>query len=77
MSRNVLIASLAGALALGVSALSAQAASLPMSGTGGNVSLVQKTHYRHHRHHHHQYYGYYYYRHHHHHHHFRHHHRYS
>jgi hypothetical protein len=71
MSRNALIASLAGAIALGFSALSAQAASVPMSDTGihsGNLSLVQRAHYRYYRHHHHhRYYGYYY-RHHHHHH---------
>ena len=71
MSRNALIASLAGAIALGFSALSAQAASVPM-GDGlhsGNLSLVQSAHYRYYRHHHHhRYYGYYY-RHHHHHHH--------
>jgi hypothetical protein len=70
MSRNALIASLAGAIALGFSALSAQAASVPMSDTGIH-SLVQKAHYRYYRHHHHHRYygGYYYYRHHHHHHH--------
>jgi len=71
MSRNALIAGLAGAIALGFSALSAQAASVPM-GDGlhsGNLSLVQSAHYRYYRHHHHhRYYGYYY-RHHHHHHH--------
>jgi len=63
MSRNALIASLAGALALGLSALSAQAASVPMSDVGvhsGNVSLVQKAHYRHYRHYrHHRYYRHY------------------
>ena len=61
MSRNTLIASLACAIALGLSAFSAQAASVPMSTTGvqnGSASLVQKAnyrhyrHYRHHRHHH-------------------------
>jgi hypothetical protein len=75
MSRNALIASLAGAIALGMSALSAQATSVPMSNAGIDNSLVQKAHYRYYRHHHHRYYGYgYYYRHHHHHHHYRHHH---
>ena len=78
MSRNALIASLAGAIALGFGALSAQAASVPLSDTGlhsGNSVLVQKAHYRHH---HHWYYGYYYRHHHHHHHHYyrHHHHRY-
>ena len=81
MSRNALIASLAGAIALGVSALSAQAASVPMSNAGIDNGLVQKAHYRYYRHHHHRYYGYgyyYYYHHHHHHHHYyrHHHHRY-
>jgi len=67
MSRNALIASLAGAIALGVSAFSAQAASVPMSDAGLHSGLVQKAHYRYYRHHHHHpYYGYgYYYRHHH------------
>lgn len=68
MSRNALIASLAGAIALGFGALSAQAASVPMSDGihSGNVSLVQRAYYRYYRHHHHhRYYGYYY-RHHHH-----------
>jgi hypothetical protein len=53
MSRNTLIASLAGALALGLSAFSAQAASVSMAQTGvhsGKVSLVQKAHYRYYRH---------------------------
>ena len=53
MSRNALIASLAGALALGLSAFSAQAASVPMTQTGvhsGKVSLVQQANYRHYRH---------------------------
>jgi len=53
MSRNALIASLAGALALGLSAFTAQAASVPMTQTGvhsGKTSLVQKAHYRHYRH---------------------------
>ena len=70
MSRNALIASLAGAIALGFGALSAQAASVPLSDTGlhsGNSVLVQKAHYRRH-HHHHLYGGYYYFPHHHHHH---------
>jgi hypothetical protein len=75
MSRNALIASLAGAIALGMSALSAQAASVPMSNAGIDNSLVQKAHYRYYRHHHHRYYGYgYYYRHHHHPYYYRHHH---
>ena len=73
MSRNALIASLAGAIALGVSAFSAQAASVPMSDAGLHSGLVQKAHYRYHRHHHHH--PYYYYRHHHHHHYRHHHHR--
>jgi hypothetical protein len=66
MSRNALIASLAGAIALGFGALSAQAASVPVSDAGnrtGAVSLVQKAHYRYYRHHHHHrhhgYYGHY------------------
>jgi hypothetical protein len=53
MSRNALIASLAGALALGLSAFSAQAASVPMSDVGihsGKSSLVQQANYRHYRH---------------------------
>jgi hypothetical protein len=53
MSRNALIASLAGALALGLSAFTAQAASVPMTQAGvhsGKTSLVQKAHYRHYRH---------------------------
>ena len=66
MSRNALIASLAGALALGLSAFTAQAASVPMTQTvgihTGKASLVQKAHYRHYRHyshhrHHHHYNG--------------------
>ena len=65
MSRNALIAGLAGAIALGVSALSAQAASVPMSNAGIDSGLVQKAHYRYYRHHHHRYYGYYYHHHHH------------
>jgi hypothetical protein len=74
MSRNALIASLAGAITLGVSALSAQAASVPVSDAGISSGLVQRAHYRHYRHH--RYYDYYYYRrHHHHHHYYRHHHR--
>jgi len=68
MSRNALIASLAGAIALGVSALSAQAASVPMSDAGIH-SLVQKSHYYYYRHHHWYYGDGYYWRHHHHHHH--------
>jgi hypothetical protein len=78
MSRNALIATLAGAIALGVSALSAQAASVPMGNVGIDSGLVQKAHYHYYRHHHHRYYGYYYGHHHHHHHHFyrHHHHRY-
>jgi hypothetical protein len=76
MSRNALIASLAGAIALGMSALSAQAASVPMGNAGINSGLVQKAHYRYYRHHHHRYYGYGYgyYRHHHHPYYYRHHH---
>jgi hypothetical protein len=53
MPRNALIASLAGAIALGFSAFSAQAASVPMSDAGlhsGKVSLIQKAHYRDYRH---------------------------
>jgi len=75
MSRNPLIASLAGAIALGFSALSAQAASVPMSDAGihsGNASLVQRAYYYYRHHHHHRYYGSYYG--HHHHHYYRHHH---
>jgi hypothetical protein len=68
MSRNALIASLAGAIALGFSTLSVQAAPLPVSESGlhsGNASLAQKAHwdrpywrhryhwYRHHRQHNH------------------------
>jgi hypothetical protein len=69
MSRNALIASLAGAIALGVSALSAQAAPVPMSNAGIDSGLVQQAHYRYYGHHHHRYYGgYYYFRRHHHHH---------
>jgi hypothetical protein len=60
MSRNALIASLAGALALGFSAFSAQAASVPQIDVGVHSvkpSLVQKAHYRHYRHHrHHRHY---------------------
>jgi hypothetical protein len=76
MSRNALIASLAGAIALGVSALSAQAASVPLVNAGISSGLVQKAHYRYYRHHHHRYYGYGYgyYRHHHHPYYYRHHH---
>jgi hypothetical protein len=64
MSRNALIASLAGALALGLGAFTAQAASVPMTQTagvhGGKTSLVQKAHYRHYRHHrHHRHYRHY------------------
>jgi uncharacterized low-complexity protein len=63
MSRNALIASLAGALALGLTAFSAQAASVPMAQTSvhsGNVSLVQKAHYRYYRHYsHHRHYRHY------------------
>ena len=66
MSRNALIASLAGAIALGFGALGAQAASVPMSDAGIHGNLVQKAHYRYYRHHHHRYYGYYYPHHHHH-----------
>jgi hypothetical protein len=54
MSRNALIASLAGAIALGLSAFSAQAASVPRNTSGvhsGKASLVQQAHYRHYRHH--------------------------
>ena len=55
MSRNALLASLAGAMALGLGAISAQAAPAPMSGVRANASeLVQKANwrsYRHHRHH--------------------------
>ena len=51
MSRNALVASLAGALALGLSAFSAQAASVPMSDAGiQSGSLVQKAHSRYDRH---------------------------
>jgi hypothetical protein len=53
MSRNAFVASLAGALALGLSAFTAQAASVPKSDVGvhsGKTSLVQKAHYRHYRH---------------------------
>jgi hypothetical protein len=79
MSRNALITSLAGAIALGFSALSAQAASVPMSDAdihSGNLSFVQKAHYRYYRHHHHhRYYGGYYYGHHDHHYYRHHHHR--
>ena len=53
MSRNALVASLAGALALGLSAFSAQAASVPMSDAGiqnDSGSLVQKAHSRDDRH---------------------------
>jgi len=76
MSRNALIASLAGAIALSVSALSAQAASVPMSNASVDSGLVQKAYYGYYRRHHHRYYsdGYYYYRHHHHHNYYRHHH---
>jgi len=42
MSRNPLIASLAGAIALGLGALSAQAASVPMSGAGIHTCRAQK-----------------------------------
>jgi len=73
MSRKALIAGLAGAIALGVSALSAQAASVPMSNAGIESGLVQKAHYRYYRHHHHRYY-YPYYHHHHHNYYYRHHH---
>jgi hypothetical protein len=63
MSRNALIASLAGALALGLSAFTAQAASVPMTQTGvhsGKTSLVQKANYRHYRHYsHHRHYRHY------------------
>jgi hypothetical protein len=69
MSRNALIASLAGAIAPGVSALSARAASVPVSEAGISSGLVQRAHYRHYRHH--RYYDYYYRRHHY----YRHHHR--
>jgi hypothetical protein len=61
MSRNVLIASLAGAVALGLSAFTAQAASVPVHTNGvhtAKVSLVQQArfdrhhrYYRYHRHH--------------------------
>jgi hypothetical protein len=54
MSRNALIASLAAAIALGLSAFTAQAASVPMTDAGlhsGNASIIQKAHYRYHRHH--------------------------
>ena len=66
MSRKAVIASLAGAIALGFTAFSAQAASVPMSQGGvrsGTVSLVQQAYYRHHRYYgpryygHHRYYG--------------------
>jgi hypothetical protein len=53
MSRNAMIVTLAGAIALGFSAFSAQAASVPKVDAGlhsGNGSLVQKAHYRYHRH---------------------------
>jgi hypothetical protein len=76
MSRNALIASLAGAIALGFGALGAQAASVPMSDAGlhsGDSALVQKAYY-YYRHHHHRHNGYYYYPHYYHHHHHRHHH---
>jgi hypothetical protein len=56
MSRNTLIASLAGAVALGLSAFSAQAAQVPMDPgavNSGAASLIEKANYRHHRHHHH------------------------
>lgn len=58
MPRNALIAGLAGALALGLGAFSAQAASVPVAQAGvhgGKASLVQKAHYRYHRHHHRHY----------------------
>ena len=69
MSRNALIASLAGAIALGFSTLSVQAAPLSVSESAlysASASLAQKAHwdrpywrhryhwYRHHRHHHYQ-----------------------
>jgi hypothetical protein len=60
MSRNALIASLAAAIALGLSAFTAQAASVPMTDAGlhsGNASIIQKAHYRHYRYHrHHRHY---------------------
>jgi hypothetical protein len=60
MSRNALIASLAAAIALGFSAFTAQAASVPMTDAGlhsGNASIIQKAHYRHYRYHrHHRHY---------------------
>jgi hypothetical protein len=62
MSRNALIASLAGAIALGFGALSAHAASVPVSAAGnrtGAVSLVQKAHYYYRHRHHHRHHGYY------------------
>ena len=51
MSRIALIASLAGAVALGSSAFSAQAATGPMGSTAvhtNKMSLVEKVQYRHH-----------------------------
>ena len=64
MSRKAVIASLAGAIALGFTAFSAQAASVSMSQGGvysGTASLVQQVHYRHYRHyrHHRHYYRHY------------------
>jgi hypothetical protein len=57
MSRKALLASLAGAMVLGLGAISAQAAPASMSGVRANASeLVQKANwrsYRYHRHHHH------------------------
>jgi hypothetical protein len=61
MSRKALLAALAGAMALGFGALSAQAAPVSMSEVGlhaGKAGLVQKAHsywryhHRHHRRHH-------------------------
>jgi hypothetical protein len=62
MSRKALLASLAGAMALGLGAFSAQAAPAPLSGVHANVSgVVQKAnwrYYRHHRHHHYRFWRY-------------------
>ena len=55
MKRTVVLASLAGAVALGLSAFTAQAASVPVHTSGveaGKVSLAQQARFERHRRHH-------------------------
>jgi hypothetical protein len=74
MSRNAILAALVGGLALAAGAVSAEAAPLPKSPAGSEVStaVVEKAHYRHYRYYRHHHHHRYYWRHHHYRHHYRH-----